>query len=450
MLHVDDDMDNLFRKAAEEYPLNTGGADFERVASKLPPESSEPKAIPVKENTNRKYLLLLLLLPLGWISNDLYRSLPRAGVVRNKAISQPQSQVSSPGETKQADAEKAVATNRSIRIPQAESSASSSSTEYHQSQGTTASTGKTRKTSYASKLTAKNDLVKIDAAGDNNEGSPATPNGFLAGSSKSKRSVPLSSSSAESQPQDLNVLSKETAGNELDEEIKANKITKEAAVEKVADTTSLANNKTITTPKKQTTKARKFYVGVIGGLDVSTVKYQQVKDHGFNAGILLGYQIKKRWSAEVLVMFDKKAYYTDAKYFDNSKAYLPYFTALKNLEGNCKMIEVALNGKYNFTTSDKKRWFATAGLSSYFMSSENYDYNYVYPNGTPYGRTATYNTHSNYWFSVVNLGLGYEHTIARKTMLRVEPYIKLPLAGVGIGKLPISSSGVNFAITRKL
>jgi len=32
----------------------------------------------------------------------------------------------------------------------------------------------------------------------------------------------------------------------------------------------------------------------------------------------------------------------------------------------------------------------------------------------------------------------------------VEPYLRLPLAGIGTGKLPIMSAGINIGITRRL
>ncbi|MEJ7625456.1 MAG: hypothetical protein WKF35_01230 [Ferruginibacter sp.] len=60
MLHVTDDMDDLFRKAADGYPLNTANPEWDKLEKKMiagnkPTEKS-------KNFSNRKYLLLLLLL----------------------------------------------------------------------------------------------------------------------------------------------------------------------------------------------------------------------------------------------------------------------------------------------------------------------------------------------------------------------------------------------------
>src|SRR5688572_7004546 len=70
MQHLNDDMDELFRKAADEYPLNTGTPDWNKVAQGLAEEHvPEP---PVKK-TYRRYTWLLLLLPLGLLFTEMVR-----------------------------------------------------------------------------------------------------------------------------------------------------------------------------------------------------------------------------------------------------------------------------------------------------------------------------------------------------------------------------------------
>ena len=47
----------------------------------------------------------------------------------------------------------------------------------------------------------------------------------------------------------------------------------------------------------------------------------------------------------------------------------------------------------------------------------------------------------------MSLGVGYEHNIGNGTKLRVEPYLKIPLKGLGIGNMPITSSGLYIGIS---
>src|SRR4029079_9285378 len=66
----------------------------------------------------------------------------------------------------------------------------------------------------------------------------------------------------------------------------------------------------------QVAKRKKFYVGLMGGLDATTIKFQKVEDAGFNFGLLLGYQFNKKWSIESGAYLEKKYYYSDGKYFN--------------------------------------------------------------------------------------------------------------------------------------
>ena len=58
MQYVNDDMDDVFRKAAEGYPLDTTGADWNKVLAGL--EGREEPKQPVKRKERRQYLLLLM------------------------------------------------------------------------------------------------------------------------------------------------------------------------------------------------------------------------------------------------------------------------------------------------------------------------------------------------------------------------------------------------------
>lgn len=54
---------------------------------------------------------------------------------------------------------------------------------------------------------------------------------------------------------------------------------------------------------------------------------------------------------------------------------------------------------------------------------------------------------ANYFFSIFQLSAGYEFAVNGKTKIRIEPYVKMPLQGIGIGSLPISSTGLYLGIT---
>jgi len=69
MEHLENDMDDLFQKAGELYPLKITGSDWDAVAGKLqnedPGDMRELTGVTGISSRRRKWLLLLLLIPLG-------------------------------------------------------------------------------------------------------------------------------------------------------------------------------------------------------------------------------------------------------------------------------------------------------------------------------------------------------------------------------------------------
>ena len=80
------------------------------------------------------------------------------------------------------------------------------------------------------------------------------------------------------------------------------------------------------------------------------------------------------------------------------------------------------------------------------MKKEDYDYLATHNNMSYEGYKSYSNSGANF-LSVMSLGIGYEHSIGSGTILRVEPYLKIPLKGFGIGNMPIASSGLYLGIT---
>jgi hypothetical protein len=83
------------------------------------------------------------------------------------------------------------------------------------------------------------------------------------------------------------------------------------------------------------------------------------------------------------------------------------------------------------------------------MTKETYDYR-VKVNNNVYEGAWAYKNKSRNWFSVLHAGIGYEHRAGVLGTLRIEPYIKAPISGIGIGSLPLSSAGLQIGLTRPL
>jgi hypothetical protein len=198
--------------------------------------------------------------------------------------------------------------------------------------------------------------------------------------------------------------------------------------------------------KKATAKSKggHGYIGLTGAPDISTVKMQATDGVGTTWGLLLGYAFNSHWAVESGVYLDRKKYYTAGEYYKGETQ--PNMT-LQSVYGSCHMWEIPLNVRYNFNPGSKITWFATAGASSYLMTIQEYYYQFE---GTPWIKDWSTSVHANYLFSIINLSGGFEQRIGRIGNLRIEPYLRIPLSGIGTGRLPIMSAGLNIGITHQL
>ena len=98
MRDIDDDIDDLFRRAADNYPLNTNSSDWSKVQNAL--QSSEDAAVQnVKSKKKyRRFLWLLLLLPFTFlIEKYAFQNQDKSkGISQHQTVSPEQKSISSP------------------------------------------------------------------------------------------------------------------------------------------------------------------------------------------------------------------------------------------------------------------------------------------------------------------------------------------------------------------
>jgi len=421
MQYVNDDMDELFRKAAENYPLDTNSANWNKVLAGLQDQNINTKT-PEKKRNNGRFLWLLLLLPLGLICDRLYSpgsgtetGFSKSGQVDENAVSKTQS-------TTQKN------NNSQLNEPKQTVDNLTTGSDIH---------AKEQKVQSSYTYSSLSSLYKKSSA-KNYGSSNATPySDILSGGTNT--------SNINSQLNEEVLITRNYVSG-----IPYKTLGESPSVVPARSLSPSINSRTEkTTSNIQVAKRKKFYVGLMGGLDATTIKFQKIEDAGFNFGLLLGYQFNKKWSIESGAYLEKKYYYTDGKYFNTSKLYMPQNAWIEDLSGNCKMIEVPIAAKYNFSTRKQSSWFGVVGLSSYFMLQENYTYNYYYGTTGPVPHKKEYKDGSTHIFSNLSIAGGYTHRLGNFAEVRVEPYLKLPLSGMGIGSLPFFSTGLQVGVTKK-
>lgn len=211
-----------------------------------------------------------------------------------------------------------------------------------------------------------------------------------------------------------------------------------SVVEPIAD----ISNKSVTiNPKNK----KGFFVGLVGGVDVSTVKYSYASKPGYNIGGTIGYRFNNHWSVQTGAVYTQKNYKLKGQDFNPPKGSWVSYYNIETVDGYCKMWDIPIIGTYHFNSNGKTNTFISIGTSSYFMKAENYNYLYNY-NNQYYTRTSNYNSTDQHLFALLHISAGIEKPIGKNISTIIEPYAKIPLGGVGYGNIQLSSFGLNFSV----
>ncbi|GAA4301622.1 hypothetical protein GCM10023183_12870 [Nibribacter koreensis] len=190
-------------------------------------------------------------------------------------------------------------------------------------------------------------------------------------------------------------------------------------------------------------------VGVAVAPDLTTVKFKEAGKVSPNAGLLVAVPLTKRLSLVTGAVWAKKIYAAPLDEYTmpsgtSGPAYDSYLDAV------CHVIDIPVNLSYQVWQKGQNRLAVQAGLSSYIMLSEKYTYSYTatYGYGNPpkkYTKAWEVDNENRHWFQVQNLSVSYARTFPSGISLGVEPFVKIPLSGIGEGKVNLTSAGVFFS-----
>jgi hypothetical protein len=185
------------------------------------------------------------------------------------------------------------------------------------------------------------------------------------------------------------------------------------------------------------------------GPDYSSVKFKYSGQVRLNYGIGVSYAINDRLSLRTGFYAGSKVYSADSTSYHTPYTGGPYSFKLHSVDADCFVYEVPVNLVYNFKPAKNHNFFASAGLSSYFMKKEDYVYTYISPSGQKYSHLWQFRNENKHPFSIVSLSAGYQYKFSKRFSMLAEPYVKLPIGGVGDGKVMLNNTGVLFTAAWK-
>jgi hypothetical protein len=204
-------------------------------------------------------------------------------------------------------------------------------------------------------------------------------------------------------------------------------------------------------PEKKSAFFSNFFISFSAGPDLSSVGTKTGQWRGaYGAGI--GYSISDKWTVRTGFYVARKIYSADSNSYKTpfNSIGTPYDRyAMKDIKANCLVYEIPVSVAYNFGKSKKHNWFVSAGVSSYIMKTERYDCTYENQWGQIQTHTYRFKNENSHLFSVIGISGGYQYNFNKRLSFMAEPYVKMPLSGIGQGEVKLNSIGALFTLGYK-
>lgn len=199
---------------------------------------------------------------------------------------------------------------------------------------------------------------------------------------------------------------------------------------------------------RPTMLAYRFRLGLVAAPELSTVRADRLTAPGTNVGVQLDYQLARRWRLSTSFLLTNKRYVARGTDYHLPAAYtLPHGWVISDVDAVCRIIDIPLNLRYDLWQRPHYQVFASLGLSSLLMKREQYTYNYDLVYGKPVPAYSwELSNGSQHVLKILNLSAGYERAVGPHWTVQAEPFVKLPLAGVGYGAVRLSSAGIFFSL----
>jgi hypothetical protein len=121
--------------------------------------------------------------------------------------------------------------------------------------------------------------------------------------------------------------------------------------------------------------------------------------------------------------------------------YWTWKTTIDEVDANCRILEIPLDFRYELLPRATYSFYASAGLTSLILRNERYTYHYEI-NGDYVARTWSRPHGGQQALQMLRMAAGYERNLSARWVLQAEPFVNVPLNGVGFGNMRLSSTGL--------
>lgn len=193
---------------------------------------------------------------------------------------------------------------------------------------------------------------------------------------------------------------------------------------------------------------RKFSVIVQVSPDLSMVNNVSVKHTRLGVGLLAEYELLKNFSITGGAHYSSKAYEANAESYTPQDGRWKWQDSPESINATCRVLEVPINLRYYFHNQPKHRLFVSSGISSYWMLNESY--RFEYPSRPQWNYGWGVSNQNQHYMGIANFSIGWQKTLNKRWSIQAEPFLKVPLGGVGEGNVRLTTTGILFGLKYNL
>ena len=420
-------MDQLFRDAAENYPLNTGDNRWDDIAAKLQqPENEKP--IPFFQKFRNRFIVLGVLGLLSAAGYMLYNAGVQDGMELASSSSSSSSSVTLNSPESATDKLHNYSPSQSIKGDDIilEGDNSSTTTE---TVATTQAVVKDNSDKQNYLVVRPNDIGILETTNP--------PQAFdlkeLNSSFLSSRQLGFTTSRAVQQQHD----------------IKQQQPGLSFATSKKQQVKPLSFEASAPKQKAAATKSD-WYLRADAGIMETVVDGRWANKPGWLVGATVGKSLNKGWRIESGLSFSRQVLDVSGKSFSLGKieSSMPAGMDLKTVHSVQSIVEVPVMVRKKVANlGNGSQVSAAAGVSVRWLLNEKNDYNMMV-NGEQKLKQATYTSNYCYVPASLNLSLAYEKNLKSGSSIVVEPFYQLPLLGTGMGDMKVQQVGVKVGLQK--
>lgn len=194
-------------------------------------------------------------------------------------------------------------------------------------------------------------------------------------------------------------------------------------------------------------------LGLVVGPDLSTAgSLSNFERPGYKLGVKADVFLGPRFAISTGIMHSNVRYTAGSSEYDFSSRYIADGIAVQETFAECAILEIPLTFRYNVKDFSQSGLFVSGGVSSYIMLNEHYQFTYedrYNANGESVREWSTRSGRAHI-FSNARISAGYEQALSNHLGVQIQPYLNIPLSGVGAGKVELYSVGMLFSFNYKL